>query len=90
MVKKYIVDMLETDEGLFSILNGFILESMSQGMGDYVAKRIRRIDKKSLGKFINIDNLDKKINQIDEGSLETEKANVIKLYKNPPKDDFDD
>jgi predicted KAP-like P-loop ATPase len=89
-VKNYIVELLKTDDGLFALLNGFVSESMSQGMGDYVAKRIRKIDKKSISNFTNTEELDKRVSQIDETKLDKEKADLVKLYKNPPKSRFDD
>ncbi len=89
-VKSYVDKLLKTDSGLFDLLNGFVSESMSQGMGDYVAKRIRKIDKKSIGNFTDISVLDELVNKIDESSLKKEKADIIKLYKNPPKDRFED
>lgn len=89
-VKSYVAALLKTDDGLLAFLNGFVSESMSQGMGDYVAKRIRKIDKKSIGAFTDIDELDKRVNQLDETVLDQDKADIIKLYKNPPKSRFDD
>ena len=89
-VKNYIAELLKTNDGFFALLNGFVSESISQGMGDYVAKRIRKIDKKSIGNFTNTEELDKRVNQLDETKLDKEKADVVKLYKNPLKSRFDD
>ena len=89
-VKNYIAELLKTEDGLFALLNGFVSESMSQSMGDYVAKRIRKIDKKSIGNFTDISELDKRVNQLDESSLEKEKVDIIKLYKNSPESRFGD
>jgi len=89
-VKNYVTELLKTNDGLFALLNGFISESMSQGMGDYVAKRIKRINKKSIGIFTDIDELDKQVDQLEESSFDKEKADIIQLYKNPPKDRFED
>jgi hypothetical protein len=61
---------------------------MSMGMSDYVPKRINEINKKSLAHFVDIDALDKRISGLNESVLSKEKADLIKLYKNPPKDRF--
>ncbi len=90
VVKNFITGLLKTNDGLFALLKGFISESMSQGMGDHVAKTIRQINKKSIETFTDIGELDKRVDQLDEHSFDKEKADIIQLYKNPPKDRFED
>jgi predicted KAP-like P-loop ATPase len=87
-VNEYIAEMLKTDDGLFNFLNGFVSESWSQSMDDMVAKKIKIIDKKAIVTFINIDELDKKVRNLDEAKLDEEKADLITLYKKPVKDRF--
>ena len=88
--KKYVIELLKTTEGLFALLKGFISESRSQTIGDYVEKRIKRIDKKSIADFIEIKKIDELINKIDEKKLDKENADLIQLYKNPPEDRYGD
>lgn len=89
-VKSYVAELIKTDEGVMDLLNGFVSESMSQSMGDYVARRKVKIDKKSIATFVDISEFDKKVDQIDESKLTKEQTDIVKLYKNPPKDIFGD
>lgn len=87
-VREYISEILKTDDGLFDFLNGFVSESLSQGAEDLVPRRIKRIDKKTIEHFIDIQELNKQVESIDESSLDNEKADLIKLFKKPEKDRF--
>lgn len=89
-VKSYILELTQTTTGILILIKGFEWESMSQSISDLVPKRTKKINKKSLSEFIDITELDKKIQLIDEENLSKEDLELIKLYKNPPKDKFDD
>ncbi len=89
-VKKYISEILKTDDGLFDFLNGFVSESMSQSLDDLVVKRTKRIDKKAIEIFTDIGRLDKQIESLNESNLDADKAELIKLYKKPIKDRFEE
>jgi len=87
-VNEYIAEMLKTDDGLFNFLKGFVSESWSQSMDDMVAKKNKIIDKKAIGNFVKIDELDKRVENLDEPKNDEEKADLITLYKKQIKDRF--
>lgn len=88
--KKYIAKLIENEEGFFKLLRGSISEYLSQSMNDFVPRKIKQIDRKSIGEFIDIGEIDKRISKLDETKLDKEKADIIKLYRNPAKDRFSD
>jgi predicted KAP-like P-loop ATPase len=69
---------------------GFEWESLSQSIDDRVAKRTKKINKKSLAFFINIDELKIKVQGLNKGKLSHEDIETINLYNKPPEDRFDD
>lgn len=73
VVKKYVNKIIKTDEGLFAILSGFVSESTNG---------IKTINRNSLVSIMDINELDKSVEQIDKTNLVKEKADIINLYKN--------
>lgn len=67
-VKQYVAKLLETNDGLFSLLKAY-----SDG---------EKIHKELIGKFVNIRKVDEKVRQLDVSRLEKEKAKIIELYLN--------
>lgn len=66
-VKNYASELLKTDDGLLSFLKGF-----SDG---------KKIHKDSIKEFIDLDELDKRVNQLDKASLHGKNALLIALYE---------
>ena len=68
-VKNYASELLKTDDGLLSFLKGFF-----DG---------EKIHKDSIKEFIDLDELDKRVNQLDKASLHGKNALLIALYELP-------
>lgn len=81
-VRAYVAELLETEEGLFSLLKGFVSEVHSQAMGDFVARTTERIDRNAIGEFVDLGELDKLVDGLDRGRLTDEQAGIIELYRN--------
>ena len=50
-------------------------------------EKIKQIDRKSIGEFIDIGEIDKRISKLDKLNW-IKKSQSIKLYRNPAKDRF--
>lgn len=81
--RTYVAELLKTEEGLFSLLKGFVSEVHSRAMGDSVARTTKRIDRNAIGEFADLGELDKLVDGLDRGSLTEEQVDVIELYRNP-------
>ena len=68
-VKNFVAELLKTDDGLFCFLRA------------YWSVDRKSIHKRLIGEFVDIVELDKRINRFDESSLDAEKAVTIELYK---------
>ena len=66
-VKNYVSELLKMDEGLLSFLKGF-----SDG---------EKIHKNSIGEFTDLDELDKRVNQLDKAGLRGKNALLVALYE---------
>ncbi len=82
-VNKYIAKLLKTDEGLLSLLNGFVSANFDD------STTVKFIDKKSIGHFVDIVEIDERVEQIDENLLGSESADIIRLYKSSPEDELE-
>lgn len=80
--RTYVTELLETEEGLFSLLKGFVSEVHSRAMGDSVARTTERIDRNAIGEFVDLGELDKLLDALDRGRLTDEQAGIIELYRN--------
>ena len=65
-VREYVAKLLETNDGLFFLLRAYYHRE--------------KIHKESIGEFVDIRKVDKKVKQLDVTSLEKEKAEIIELY----------
>lgn len=82
-VNDYIESLLETTEGLFSFLEGFVSEYYGVNISDgtrrkQVGKEIRR---SSITHHIDIERINRRISQIDRGSLNSEQSEILDLYQ---------
>jgi len=59
-------------------------------IGDRVDKRTKKMNKKSLAALIDIDELDKRVQEVSKEKLSQENKETITLYLTPPKDSFDE
>lgn len=82
-VRAYAAELLKTEEGRFSLIRGFVSEAHSQAIGDSVPRITRTINRNALGEFADLDELDGLVRGLDERALSPEKAELLKLYKNP-------
>ena len=88
-VKKYVAGLIKTTSGLLALLKGFEWDSFSQTVGDHVEKRTRKLNKKALAMFVDIGELDKRVQALAQEKLGQEDKETINLYLNPTKDRFD-
>ena len=65
-VKEYVAKLLETSDGLFCLLKTYFAGG--------------KIHKELIKEFVDIKKVDEKVRQLDESSLDKEKAEIIKLY----------
>jgi predicted KAP-like P-loop ATPase len=87
-VKEYVAGLIKTPEGILALLRGFEWEALSETAGDLVAKRTKKMNKESLAVFINIDELDKRVQGLNTEKLSQEDIETINLYNNFPNDGF--
>jgi predicted KAP-like P-loop ATPase len=87
-VKEYVAGLIITTAGLLAFLRGFEWESLSQSIDDLVAKRTKKMNKESLAVFVDIDELNKRVEALAKEELSQEDRDTINLYLNPPKDRF--
>ena len=80
----YVKGLQKTDDSLITLLRGFISESAREAEGEF--QRISRIDRDHLGDFLDLGELDKRVSELDLSKLNKEDAELVELYKNPPKD----
>ena len=88
-VKEYIACLIKTTAGLFALLRGFEWESFSHTAGDLVEKRTKKMNKKSLAIFVDIDKLNTRVQVLTQETLSQEDRETINLYNAPP-DKFDE
>jgi hypothetical protein len=89
-VKEYVIKILGTKDGLFDFLNGFVSESISQSIEDLVPKKTTVLNKKIIEHFIDLHEIEKRIEEIDESELDLEQAKLIELYRKEVKDIFEE
>jgi predicted KAP-like P-loop ATPase len=88
-VKAYVAEVIKTTVGLLALLKGFEWDSFSGTAGDRVEERKRKINKKSLAMFADIEEINKKIQVLAMDELSEEEKETIALYNTPP-DRFDE
>jgi hypothetical protein len=82
-VKAYVAKLIETREGLLVFLKGFVSKVLSTA-GDY-----NKIEKKSLGDFTDLPNLEKLVSEITDAEITAmgpKEQEAISLFKNPKQD----
>ena len=83
-VKEYVASLIQSTAGLLALLKGFEWESFSQTLGDRVDKGTKKMNKKSLAMFVDIDELDKRVQALTQETLSQEDRETIALYNTPP------
>ena len=71
-MKNYVAELLKTDDGLFRFLRAYFS----------VDRKI--IHKELIEEFVYIAELDERLSQFDEDSLDVDKVVIIRLYKSFP------
>lgn len=71
-VKDCVAELLETDAGMFSFLKAHF----------YFFGDGKNIHKELIGEFASITELDRRVGSLDEDSLDEEKAEIVRLYRN--------
>jgi len=67
--KKFVLNLITSDEGLISFVAAFASQSTSQTMGDHVLRKEWRISLKSLGDFISVKEIEPRIRKIYDSSI---------------------
>lgn len=89
--KKFVSKLASTDEGLVSVVKGFLSQSQSYGMGDYVARTKWKINYKNLQEFIDINKAKDRFTKLDTSKLnDREKLAVETFLKDFDKKDKND
>lgn len=83
-VNEYVAELIKTTDGLLALLKGFGWEAFSHTDGDHVEKRTKKMNKKSLAIFVDINVLDKRIQALPQETLSQEDRQTIALYNTPP------
>jgi len=87
-VKEYVTELIQTTDGLLALLRGFEWESLSQSADSRVSKRTKKMNKKALADFVDIHELDRRVQALPIEELSQDDRETIKLYNAPP-DRFD-
>lgn len=84
IVNEFITNMIETDEGLINFISGFLSESTSHGMSDYVAEKHKHINLESIGKLVDIGEIEPRIRELRSSTkinqLGEKEQKVINLF----------
>ena len=80
--KDYVAGLLKTEDDLFRFLMAFDYEESFQTVGDPSERITRKILREEIVKFVDLDELDGLVRDLDERDLSPEKAELLKLYKN--------
>jgi predicted KAP-like P-loop ATPase len=78
--KAFVSKLALTDEGLVSVVKGFLSQSQSYGMGDYVARTKWKINYKSLQEFIDINKAKDRLANLDTSKLNDREKLAIETF----------
>ncbi len=87
-VKEYVAGLITTTAGLLAFIRGFEYESLSQSIDDLVPKRTKKMNKDPLAVFVDIDELNKRVQALAKDEFSQEDRETINLYLNPTKERF--
>jgi predicted KAP-like P-loop ATPase len=79
--KKWVEDLVESQNGALFLLTAFTQRSTSQGIGDYVPKIHWRISLTSLENFISIDVLEQKVKEIDLTGIGEKEQRAVQAFQ---------
>ena len=93
--KGFIDNILGDDNKLLAFMDKFVNEIISQTIGDYGVRRIKKFNYKSLGDFVELDNIKSKLEKVKSENNDLYKKNKQMIdfylgnYDNKDKEDFD-
>ena len=95
-VKKYISNLVKTDEGLIDFITGFLSISLSHSMSDSVAKRKYSVSHKDILNFMDNETLEKCISRVrtilvENDKLQEREKKALEAFigeKDNPKNDW--
>ena len=93
--KGFIDNILGDDNKLLAFMDKFVNEIISQTIGDYGVRRIKKFNCKSLGDFVELDNIKSKLEKVKSENNDLYKKNKQMIdfylgnYDNKDKEDFD-
>jgi len=79
--KKWVEDLVESDNGTLFLLTAFVQRFTSQGIGDYVPKIHWRISPGSLENFISIDVLERRVKKIDLTGIGEKEQRAVQAFQ---------
>ena len=80
--KKWVENLVETQNGVLFLLSAFLQQSTSQRLGDYFPKIHWRINLSSLENFISIGVLEQKVKEIDLKGIGEKEQKALKAFQN--------
>ena len=92
--KNFIDNILGDDNKLLVFIDKFFTETISQTIGDYGVKRIKKFNYKSLGDFAELNNIKEKLENVRNANNDLYKENkqmidfYLENYSNKDKGDF--
>jgi predicted KAP-like P-loop ATPase len=79
--RAWVQTLTQSDEGVLKLLVAFLQKSTSQTIGDHAATSRWRIRLDSLEPFIEIDSLEKRVNELELGDLSQEQSEAINQFR---------
>lgn len=79
--KKWVEDLVESQNGALFFLTAFMQRSTSQGIGDYVPKIHWRISISSVENFISIDVLERKVRELDLTGMGEKEQKAVHAFQ---------
>lgn len=79
--RSYVRQLIVSDDGLVGLLNGFLSQRQSHAFGEHVTRTTWAIDRRSIGQFIDIEELLGRAQQISKSLDSKEKRAVDALLK---------
>lgn len=93
--KGFVDNVLGDDNKLLAFIDKFVTETISQTIGDYGFRKIKKFNYKSLGDFVELNNIKARLDKVknENNDLYEENKQMIDLYlenyDNKDKGDFD-
>ncbi|WP_068785036.1 KAP family P-loop NTPase fold protein [Paenibacillus phocaensis] len=92
LLNSYLNELKNNDRDLVVFISHFVGEGTVSSLGDYVGRRIWKINKKNIGEFFDLDELTERISNLKEdvlySELNAEEKRAIELFLQKSSDDI--